>query len=951
MTTARWPGLVLAAAVALAVLVVLARPRPASGQDEALASATGQVMQLLAEGRTLEATRAVVDGFRTLPPAEQEAWFFFAARTCLSLASTFCARGVLGQPLLREFTPERIYPQTAGALVLLVAWVKAMHGDDHDARRLAENGIPKAMATPLSNPVLFAEFAVLAAQQARRANNFALSRGYLDQALAATLSLQDERYDAVALLLRIIRQHIANFDAERALRLFAAAEPLFEAVPRASLLHADMLALRAELHGYRDDLESAGTDLVAVVERLRDLQLDPDIRDPWRADAYSQLVAIEMLQGRRDLADGFLRLHPLAPRRAEIQARGRFADATEFWFAVMEEFVNGNAVQAGGDGWRALLEKPVDWARHDDDREQAEAYARTAASLNRLRRGDASARATLLEAAHQRLATLHRLQRQSVFASPLPSWPDRLLLKIAATATLNGSRPDLGLLLGIHLVQSRTLQSRADDTLAALARYHTEAGRRAVQGLYTTDLQRMDWETEALEALARRLAGRPAQASTGARLQGPPGQAAARAALLAAAGDFTKRQRSLRAALVTPPAGSPDGYRVGVRALQHQLRDDEALLFYLPLLDGALGKVCLRRDRAVARSEPLRPGDIDHADTLVEALLSDAPPSAREDEAFPVAAAVRLDQVLLGDLEACLATARRVFFVPPTRLRRIPPGALLAGPPPPLGNGHDLRAAHWRVRDHAFVQATSISAFTAARRLAGTRTAGLDYLGIGDPVLARPVLGNALPELPEASQELQAVAVLFAAGRSRVLRRDDATEPRLREAPADAYDILHFATHGLTRHDLPDLAEPGLVLSTGRAAAGGADDGFLPASRIATLPLHARLVVLSACNSARYDARLTDRGIQGLATAFTLAGVPSTIAALWPIDSALARDTIVATFEAARRDGGPGIADALALAVRRHLDGPTPRPLLHPRFWAALVVLGDGALSLAAPPP
>ena len=34
------------------------------------------------------------------------------------------------------------------------------------------------------------------------------------------------------------------------------------------------------------------------------------------------------------------------------------------------------------------------------------------------------------------------------------------------------------------------------------------------------------------------------------------------------------------------------------------------------------------------------------------------------------------------------------------------------------------------------------------------------------------------------------------------------------------------------------------------------------------------------------------------------------------------------------------------MAVRRHLDGPTPRPLLHPRFWAALVVLGDGSIGL-----
>jgi len=932
----RPPARRLLVVVALLAGLVLARAPPAAGQDEPLATATGGVAQMLAAGRTLDVTAALVSGFATLPPAEHESWFFFAAMTCLSLESTDCAAAVLGLPLVLEFTPERVYPQTAGALILLTAWSGAVIGEDRDARRLAETGIPKALATPLSRPVLYAEFALLAAQQARRANNFALSRSYLDRALATTLSFQDERHAATGLVLRIIRQHVANYDAERALRLFVAAETLFETVPRASLQYVQLLRLRAELNGYRGDPRAASQDLLRLVDRLDDLQLEPGVRETMRADAYSQLIVLETLAGERDVARAFLLLHPLAERRAGIHARGRFADATEFWFAVTEEFILGDGARLGTDGWRALLEQPIDWTTHDDDREQAEAFARLAASVNRLRRGEPGARASLLEAAHRRLATLQRLHRQSVFASPLPSWPDRLLLEIAATATIAAPSPDLGLLLGVHVVLARSLHSRSDDTLAALARYRTDAGRRAVQGLYVTDLQRIDWETAALEALGRRLLG-------------PPGTAADRAAIVSAAGDFTRRQASLRAALVTPPGGQPEGERVGIRALQHRLQPDEALLFYVPMLDGQLAKVCLRRDRAMARSEPMDNEDFAQARRLVAALLSDEPPSPDDDRRFPVAAAVRLHRILLGDLEPCLDGARRVHHVPPRGLERLPPGILLAEPPPLLGDRHDLRAAHWRVRDLAFVQETSISAFLAARRLAGTRTARLDYLGVGDPVLAAPVIGSALPELPEASQELQAVAGLFPADRARVLRRADATEQRLGEAPAGDYDILHFATHGLTRHDLPDLAEPGLVLT---AAAGS--DGFLPASRIATWPLRARLVVLSACNSARHDPLLGDRGIQGLATAFTLAGVPSTIAALWPVDSALARDTIVATFAAARgggSGGGVAIADALALAQRRHLDGPTPRPLLHPRFWAALVVMGDGAMTLAAATP
>ena len=74
------------------------------------------------------------------------------------------------------------------------------------------------------------------------------------------------------------------------------------------------------------------------------------------------------------------------------------------------------------------------------------------------------------------------------------------------------------------------------------------------------------------------------------------------------------------------------------------------------------------------------------------------------------------------------------------------------------------------------------------------------------------------------------------------------------------------------------------------------------------------------------------------------------IAALWPIESTLTRDLIIDVFRTARV-GHAAIADALATAVRRHLDGPAPRPLLHPRFWAALVVLGDGSITLDADAP
>ena len=209
---------------------------------------------------------------------------------------------------------------------------------------------------------------------------------------------------------------------------------------------------------------------------------------------------------------------------------------------------------------------------------------------------------------------------------------------------------------------------------------------------------------------------------------------------------------------------------------------------------------------------------------------------------------------------------------------------------------------------------------------------------------------SSLPELPETAEEMQRVAGLFAKTKTRLLRRQSATEEDFRLQPLSEFDIIHFATHGLIREELPGVAEPSLVF-TPRPGGDVLNDGLLSASQIAALPLRTRLVVLSACNSARYEPSVIDSGIQGLSTSFAIAGVPTMIAALWPIESGLARDLIIGTFRAARDDNA-AIADALALAVRKYLDATTtPRPLLHPRFWAALVVLGDGSIGLKASGP
>lgn len=78
-----------------------------------------------------------------------------------------------------------------------------------------------------------------------------------------------------------------------------------------------------------------------------------------------------------------------------------------------------------------------------------------------------------------------------------------------------------------------------------------------------------------------------------------------------------------------------------------------------------------------------------------------------------------------------------------------------------------------------------------------------------------------------------------------------------------------------------------------------------------------------------------------------MAGAPSTLATLWPVNSETGKLVVADVFGRLRATPGEGPAEALARAQRAFLAAPPGKAYLHPRFWAPFVVLGEGG----APPP
>ena len=117
------------------------------------------------------------------------------------------------------------------------------------------------------------------------------------------------------------------------------------------------------------------------------------------------------------------------------------------------------------------------------------------------------------------------------------------------------------------------------------------------------------------------------------------------------------------------------------------------------------------------------------------------------------------------------------------------------------------------------------------------------------------------------------------------------------------------------------------------------EDGRLEVREIMELRLKARLVTLSACETALGSSYFTEipagDDFVGLTRAFLFAGSRSVLASLWKVDD---RSTLELMEVFYRERGGAESAGALVAAQRamRQAKGRYS----HPYFWAAFVLVG-----------
>ena len=195
--------------------------------------------------------------------------------------------------------------------------------------------------------------------------------------------------------------------------------------------------------------------------------------------------------------------------------------------------------------------------------------------------------------------------------------------------------------------------------------------------------------------------------------------------------------------------------------------------------------------------------------------------------------------------------------------------------------------------------------------------------------------------LRHAQEEARAIDALFRP-HARTLVGDEATESRFKQI-AGEFRTLHLATHGYFNRTSPLLS--GLELE-----AGAGDDGILRVHEILDLPLQANLVTLSACDTALGSGYFADTPagdeFVALNRAFLAAGSASVMATLWQVDDQASVVLMKQFYGRLRTSIDEGnTANALAQAQRALRRSPQ---LEHPYYWAAYIVVGQGATQAAA---
>ncbi|MEM9674803.1 MAG: CHAT domain-containing tetratricopeptide repeat protein [Bacteroidota bacterium] len=188
--------------------------------------------------------------------------------------------------------------------------------------------------------------------------------------------------------------------------------------------------------------------------------------------------------------------------------------------------------------------------------------------------------------------------------------------------------------------------------------------------------------------------------------------------------------------------------------------------------------------------------------------------------------------------------------------------------------------------------------------------------------------GQQYPRLGGAEREVHYIQKKFP--EAQVFLNTNATEIQFKQHAPEA-DLLHVATHGIANLNNP-FASQFIFYPE------GAEDGKLHLYELYNIPLKAKVLLLTACESG-VGKHYAGEGNFSLARSFVYAGCKSVVMSLWQINDIITEQMIKGIYDQLKNQ--QTTSKSLQNIKIALIEGGT---YAHPQCWAGMVPLGNVSL-------
>jgi len=203
-------------------------------------------------------------------------------------------------------------------------------------------------------------------------------------------------------------------------------------------------------------------------------------------------------------------------------------------------------------------------------------------------------------------------------------------------------------------------------------------------------------------------------------------------------------------------------------------------------------------------------------------------------------------------------------------------------------------------------------------------------INIESVLMSRQEQSGFLHDLPFARQEARFVQSITG---GKLYENSEALES-IYKRESGKYDIIHLAMHTLLNDKDPMRST--LIFSS---EPDTTEDRFLKTFEIYGIPLKAKMVVLSSCNTGS-GYLYTGEGILSLARGFAYSGSQSVVMSMWEIEDRSGTEIVKLFYKNLKK----GYTKSGALRKARIVYLKSSDQLRsHPYFWSALIVYGNNS--------